>query len=71
MYKRQVERNAFLNQGMEFGRAAYEKYERLEEAKRFLQDMMQDRLKIYVKLCGSSLPGGVLLQLSVQKWVWP
>ena len=37
-----VERNAFLNQGMEFGRAAYEKYERLAEAKRLLQDMMQE-----------------------------
>ena len=37
-----VERNAFKHQGMEFGRAAFEKYERLEEAKRFLQDMMQE-----------------------------
>ena len=35
-----VDRNAFL-QGMEFGRAAFEKYERLEEAKKFLQDMLQ------------------------------
>ena len=38
-----VERNAFKRQGMEFGRAAYEKYERLEEAKKFLQDMMQEK----------------------------
>ena len=35
-----VERNAFL-QGMEFGRKAFETYERLEEAKKFLQDILQ------------------------------
>ena len=34
--------NVFKRQGFEFGRKAAEHYDRLEEAKRFLQDMLQE-----------------------------
>ena len=38
-----VDANAFKRHGMEFGRKAAEHYDRLEEAKKFLQDMMQEK----------------------------
>jgi hypothetical protein len=35
------ERNMYVRLGHEYGKRAAEKYDRLEEAKKFLQDMLQ------------------------------
>jgi hypothetical protein len=36
-----VERNAFVRQGLEFGRSAAIKWQQLEEAKEFLLDLLE------------------------------
>jgi hypothetical protein len=37
-----VERNAFKRHGMEFGRKAFENYERLEESKKYLRQLLSN-----------------------------